>query len=177
MPERNKHIYLLIGPKGSGKSYVGRLFNTYFNIPFFRVENWVMEVRKERDLFDPEYIREAFETIERKIREVMREVDQLVFESTGLTDDFDRMLISLQSDYQVTTIKVNCSKDTCLERVRNRDQSNHINVSDHEVEEINSAVFLKDFTPDYSIENSDSKADKLKEEIRAILYNTTQAIP
>ena len=92
-------------------------------------------------------------------------------------DDFDRMLISLQSDYQVTTIKINCDPETCIERVHSRDPSKHVSFSSEIVEEVNKAVFQKDFPPDYSIENIGKSSDKLKEEIRVILYHTTNAIP
>lgn len=177
MPKKKKHIYLLIGAIGSGKSFIGSIIHTYFNIPYFRVEDLILEMSKERILKDPEYISDVFRTIEQKIRQSLIELDQLVFESTGLTDDFDRMFISLQSDYQVTTIKINCDPETCLERVHSRDPSNYVSFSDERVEEINKAVSLKDFTPDYSIENMGKTSDRLKEEIRAILYHTTHAIP
>jgi len=177
MPKRKKHIYLLIGPIGSGKSFIGSIIHTYFNIPYIRVEDLILEMPKERILEDPEYISDVFRTIEQKIRQSLIELDQLVFQSTGLTDDFDRMFISLQSDYQVTTIKINCDPETCLERVHSRDPSNHFSFSDEIVEQINKAVIQKDFPPDYSIENIGKSSDKLKEEIRVILYHTTDAIP
>jgi len=172
-----KQIYLLIGPKGSGKSFVGALFHTYFNIPFVLVENWVLEVRKGRELDDPEYISDVFQTIEERVRLELSEVEQLVFESTGLTDPFNKMLRNLKSDFNVTTIKINADAETCLERIGTRDPSMHINVSTEYIEEINKAVFQKDITPDYSIENIGKSSDKLKEEIRVILYHTTNAIP
>ena len=58
-----------------------------------RVENWVLEVRKGRSLDDQKYIKDAFHTIEEKVRQALREVDQLVFESTGLTEHFDEPLL------------------------------------------------------------------------------------
>jgi len=177
MHRGQKHIYLLIGPKGSGKSYIGALIHNYFNIPFVRVEEWALEVRNGRNLDDPEYHRDIFHTIELRIREAINEVDYLVFESTGITDYFDQMLIQMKVDYQVTTIKIIADLETCKERILSRDPSIHVNVSDDLIEEIHTVFLLKDFTPDYSIENIGKSSDKLKEEIRVILYHTTNAIP
>lgn len=81
MKDKDKHIYLLIGPKGSGKSYIGTLFEKYFDIKFFRVENWVLEIKKDWDVMDEEYTKIVFQTIESKIRQALNKTDHLVFES------------------------------------------------------------------------------------------------
>mgnify|MGYP001825899733 CR=1 FL=1 len=73
---KNKHIYLLIGPKGSGKSLIGTLFEKHFNIKFYRVENWVLEIKRDWDVIDEEYIKiglfeliDAFQKILERIPE------------------------------------------------------------------------------------------------------------
>ena len=35
----DKNLYMLIGPKGSGKTYIGQLFGNQTDISFLRVEN------------------------------------------------------------------------------------------------------------------------------------------
>ena len=170
-----KHIFLLIGPKGSGKTFIGTLIQEYFNIDFVRVEDRVTNVRKERNLDDPEYISDAFYIIEEGVRNALENVDQIVFESTGITLNFDLMLSSLKQDFKVTTIKIIAEPEICMDRVRTRDQSMHINVSDEKVKEINAAVELKRFRADYSIENSNKMLKDLLMEIRKIMEitNTT----
>lgn len=44
----DRTIYLLIGPKGSGKTHIGTVLNTHFGMHFVRVENWAKAVRRER---------------------------------------------------------------------------------------------------------------------------------
>ncbi len=61
---RHKQILLLIGPKGSGKTFIGTLIQKEFHIDFVRVEEWVLKVRKDRNLDDPDYISEVFKVIE-----------------------------------------------------------------------------------------------------------------
>jgi shikimate kinase len=169
---KDKHIYLLIGPKGCGKSYIGVLFERFFNIKFFRVENWVLEIRKDWDVMDNEYFEIVFQTIESKIRQALNITDHLVFESTGLSEYFDVMLANLQSEYKVTTIKVNADMDICIERIRTRDQSIHVDVSDEQINKINKAVLIKDLKTDFSIENSNTSINQLKVEVGKIVGKT-----
>ena len=42
-------IYLLIGAKGSGKSFIGNLMEREFNIKFLRVEDWVKNVKTGKE--------------------------------------------------------------------------------------------------------------------------------
>ncbi len=166
---KSKKIYILIGPKGSGKSFIGILFDKYFQIDFLRVEDWVKELKKGRNIDNEEYVKEVFQTIENRIRQSLNKIDNLVFESTGLTEHFDRMLSSLQSDFKVITIKVNTDTNVCLNRIRSRDQSIHIEVSDEQIYEINAAVLAKNWNSDFEIENSNKTIDELKTEIKKII--------
>ena len=160
----SKTIYLLIGQKGSGKSFIGSLIENEFGIKFVRVEDWVKQVKKGRSVEDETYLKQAFEVIENGIRECLKDIDKLVFESTGITTYFDQMLQSLKRDYHVTTIGIKADSTICLERVRKRDQTIHINISDDQVSIINEKVILKDLQTDYQINNEKkTKRDIVKE--------------
>jgi len=94
-----KTIFLLIGQKGSGKSFIGTLFDKEFGITFIRVEDWAKKIIKNRDVDDKAYLKQVFGSIEKGIRSSLAHKDQLVFESTGLTEYFDEMLERLKSDF------------------------------------------------------------------------------
>ena len=98
------------------------------------------------------YLKTVFDEIEKGIRDGLKKTDALVFESTGLTDHFDRMLQSLKMDFQVVTIGVNADSATCLNRVKAKAQTIHINVSDEQVLMINEKVKARDFKTDFYIE-------------------------
>ena len=164
-----KKIYLLIGYKGGGKSQVGMLFHKYRAIRFVRVEDWAKQIRRERDVCNEAYIREVFETIERGIREALQKEDQIVFESTGLSDAFDRMLKRLQTDFRVVTIRVIADRIQCLDRVRKRDQSLHIPVSDEQLELINEEIAEKQIACDFSIDNRRAGESELISSIDQII--------
>ena len=168
---KTKQIYLLIGQKGSGKSFIGTIFKKHFNIDFERMENWLLDVKKGRNIDDDEYAKECFQIIENGVRKELEETEILVFESTGLTEHFDSMLSKLQLDYNVTTILIKTDSDICFKRVRTRDQSIHINISDKQLEKINSAVLSKNLKTDFIIENNYKTEGDLIVEIRKIIDN------
>src|SRR5688572_6692601 len=96
----SKTVYILIGPNGSGKSFIGVLMEQYFNVKFIRVESWVKEIRNERPIDDETYLKEAFQVIETVIRSAIAQYTKIVFESTGLTVYFDKMLENLRKDFR-----------------------------------------------------------------------------
>ena len=97
------------------------------------MEDWAKKIIKNRDVDDKAYLKQVFGSIEKGIRSSLAHKDQLVFESTGLTEYFDEMLERLKSDFQVVTIGVFANGTICLERVKSRDQEIHINISDDQV--------------------------------------------
>lgn len=171
---KNKTIYLLIGPKGSGKSFVGSFMEQQFNIKFIRVEDWVKEVKKERQIDDETYLSDAFQCIEAGVRAVLDTYSEIVFESTGLTVYFDQMLINLRKDFKVITIKIQADSALCLERVKTRDQSIHINVSDDQVNNLNKQVQIKNINTNYILNNNSKNSKELIAEIGNIIKTETQ---
>lgn len=165
----NKVIFLLMGAKGSGKSFIGALMERNFGIRFLRVEEWVLKLRRNAAVDDPAYVDLVFETIERGVRAAMLENDAVVFESTGLSDAFERMWRSLKRDHRVVTIGVDTDPALCLQRVRTRDQRIHINVSDADVTRINQAVLALARSTDHSIMNTARSAEKVLKDLQLIV--------
>ncbi len=168
----HKTIFLLIGQKGSGKSFIGTLFDKEFGITFIRVEDWAKKIIKNRDVDDKAYLKQVFGSIEKGIRSSLAHKDQLVFESTGLTEYFDEMLERLKSDFQVVTIGVFANGTICLERVKSRDQEIHINISDDQVLNINKKVRERNFDTDFAIVNENKSKKSLIKEIGELIEQT-----
>lgn len=168
----SKKIFLLIGQKGSGKSFIGTLFDKEFGIKFIRVEDWAKKIKKDRAVDDEAYLKQVFEEIEKGIRESLTEVDKIIFESTGLTDYFDQMIRNLRKDFQLTTIGVYANSTICLDRVKYRDQKIHINISDDQVVVINEKVRERNFKTDFSIINEDKSEKELINELDKIIGQT-----
>ncbi|GAB4349027.1 MAG: hypothetical protein OHK0038_28060 [Flammeovirgaceae bacterium] len=169
---KSKIIYLLIGQKGSGKSFIGTLMEKEFGIKFIRVEDWAKKIKKDRNVDNEAYLKQVFEEIESGIRDTLTDKNKIVFESTGLTEYFDIMLESLRRDFQVITIGVYADSTTCLKRVKSRDQEIHINVSDDQVLMINEKVRERDFETDFTIDNEDKSENELINEIAKKIEQT-----
>lgn len=168
----NKYIFLLIGQKGSGKSFIGTLFEKEFGIKFIRVEDWAKKIKKDRDVDNEAYLKQVFEEIEKGIRDNLTDKDKIVFESTGLTEYFDKMLENLRRDFQVITIGVIADNTICLERVKSRDQEIHINISDDQILRINEKVRERNFETDFSLINENKSEKELTTEIGNFIVQT-----
>ncbi|NHB68633.1 AAA family ATPase [Perlabentimonas gracilis] len=168
----NKYIFLLIGQKGSGKSFIGTLFEKEFGIKFIRVEDWAKKIKKDRDVDNEAYLKQVFEEIEKGIRDSLTDKDKIVFESTVLTEYFDKMLENLRRDFQVITIGVIADNTICLERVKSRDQEIHINISDDQILRINEKVRERNFETDFSLINENKSEKELTTEIGNFIVQT-----
>ena len=100
---------------------------------FLRVEDIALRVKRKRNFNDPDYVLEVFGAIEKEVTNHLETQNELIFESTGLTEAFDLMLANLKQDFNVVLIKIKTDLDKCLERVKMRDNSIHINVSDEKM--------------------------------------------
>lgn len=166
---KNKKIYLLIGQKGSGKTFIGSLMEKEFGIKFLRVEDWVKHIKGTCTVDDKSYVKEVFTIIENGIRESLEYQNEIVFESTGLSKYFDHMLQRLKNDFNVITILIQCNSELCLARIKTRDLASHVNVSDEEINFINEEVRKKKMKTDYEIDNDSKNAEQIKKEVEKII--------
>jgi shikimate kinase len=162
-------LYILIGLKGSGKTFIGKLIENNFGIPFLRVENIFKNIKLDRHYSDESYIKEGFTLLEKEIRNLFEETDMLTIESTGLTDEFKQMLESLRKDFPIKLIKIDADPALCLKRVTNRDSKYHINISDSDVEKINELAAKVTFDYDLIINNNVKTKQDILEGFRKIL--------
>lgn len=102
---------------------------------------------------DASYVREVFGAIEAAVRERLRSSAELIIESTGLTEAFDGMLARLEQDFTVNLVRVRAGAETCLRRVKERDQSLHVDVSDAHVQQIDDMVAAKSWPFKGEIDN------------------------
>lgn len=126
-----KKLYILIGPKGAGKTHIGSRVNQHTSIQFLRVEAiWLQLTPCEN----------GWEVVEQAIDQAFQQYDEVMIESLGAGSAFDRFHASLMGKYNVKRIKVATDLAECLKRVKNRNNSHHIPVSDEKVEEYNRIV-------------------------------------
>lgn len=167
-----KNVLLLIGQKGSGKSFVGSLLEKEFGIKFIRVEDWINNIKRDRNIYDEEYITKVFQIIEDGIRKELEVSETICFESLGLSDQFDKMVENLGRQFRLTTIKILCDSEQCIERIRLRDKSVHISISDEQIREVNTMVVKRNYKTNYEIWNKIPDKNYLMEELKKILIES-----
>jgi len=146
-----KVLYILIGPKGSGKTYIGSRIEELTGIKFLRVEPLWLQLAEGED---------GWGRVEREIDALFLQHDKVVIESLGAGEGFNRMYASLKDKYKVKLIKVEADLDECLRRVRDRDNANHIPVSDDKVREYNRIAASVDHPWDTIIDNNGPATDE-----------------
>jgi guanylate kinase len=123
-----KILYILIGPKGSGKTHIGTQVHGHTDVHFLRVEPiWLALVDGEN----------GWQQVEKTIDSLFQSHDKVMIESLGAGDGFTGMLANLERKYEVRMIQIKTELSECLKRVKSRDQRHHIPISDDQVVEYN----------------------------------------
>lgn len=151
-----KTVFLLVGPKGSGKSHIGRLFQQKYGIPFIVVEDWVKHLIPENPITD-DYVKKVFDIICKGIIDQLKTKYQVIFESTGISDHFLSMYKSLSLKYNLVLIKVEANPETCIRRIEQRNAEDHIYFSEPEIRRINNEA-IKVKLPFNAILSNDNPA-------------------
>ncbi len=167
-----KKIYILIGPKGSGKTFIGNLLSNHFSMPFLPVEAIALRLKNERNYDNDTYILEVFEAIEKAVRKCLQQKDEVIFEATGLTDAFDKMLLQLQADFNVKLIKIITKSEICLDRVKTRDNTQQIKMADSDILAMNTLSMEKTFDFDGEIDNNTATGQQIIDAFGKIIKAT-----
>ncbi len=146
-----KTLFMLIGPKGSGKTHIGDIVGRNTDILFLRVEPIWLTVQPGED---------GWQKVENAVDEAFMTHDRVLVESLGAGDGFRSFRASLSSKYEIKMIHVIANLDTCLERVRSRDASQHIAVSDDQVEAYNRVAALIKYNWALEIANDPPASDQ-----------------
>lgn len=149
-----KTVYVLIGPKGSGKTHIGSILEKEIGLKFLSVEKLGLENIQKSKLIGEELIKEGFHQEEAAIDEILKSNNAVSFESTGAHPYLQNILSSLCTKYSVKLIKIFSPLEKCYERIKHRDHSLHIPVSEEFLRWINEGAANVNFKWDLEIDNS-----------------------
>ena len=149
MPNQ-KTLYMLIGPKGSGKTHIGKLVDRHTGIAFLQVEPIWLSLQPSED---------GWKKVEAAIDVLFQSRDRVMIESLGAGDGFRGFHDSLAQKYFIKMIRVYADLDTCLERVRSRSKLDHIDVSDDKVVEYNRVAAAVKYDWALEIDNNQPLSD------------------
>ncbi len=118
---------LLVGPKGSGKSHIGRIIERRLGVHFFHVEPlWMAYHAQCKSLGREPTVAEGIRTIHPKIAEALRSHPHVCVETIGASSELLTDLLSLAPPEATLMIRVSAPLDLCLHRIATRDQTHQI---------------------------------------------------
>ena len=129
-------VYVLIGPKGSGKSYVGRLLEREFGITFLSIEDIFIKLQS-KDVSTPDVQDRGYKIVEEQIGGMLDQGESVSFEITVLTPASKTLLSRLELRAHIERVQIFAPPELCLERIRTRDSARHIEISEEKIAEIN----------------------------------------
>ncbi len=118
----------LIGPKGAGKTHIGRVIEAGTGIPFLHVEKIWLELQKGGDGWD---------AVARAAEDLLQTHDQILMESLGLTTGFTCLVQTLAEKHCLRFVKVFAPSEVCLQRIARRNPLDHIPHSSEEIKKYN----------------------------------------
>jgi ABC-type glutathione transport system ATPase component len=150
MPSQ-KTLFILVGPKGSGKTHIGTLVNQYTDITFLRVEPIWLDLRSDEN---------GWENVEAAIDAMFQNRNKVMIESLGIGEGFSKFHASLTGKYSVKMIRVYANLETCFTRVKTRNNVEHIAVSDDRVTELNEIAATVTYNWNLEINNDALASDR-----------------
>jgi len=144
-------LFMLIGPKGSGKTHIGTLVHQHTDIVFLRVELIWISLQPGED---------GWKKVETEIDALFQKHEKVMVESLGIGEGFNQFHASLAEKYSIRMIRVYADLETCFNRVKTRNNAEHIPVSDNRVTEFNQLASAVTFDWDLEIYNNDLTPDK-----------------
>lgn len=150
MPNQ-KTLFMLVGPKGSGKTHIGTLVSQHTDIVFLRVEPIWLSLKPDED---------GWKKVEATIDAMFQNQDKVMIESLGIDDGFIKFHASLAEKYSIKMIRVNADLETCFTRVKTRNNAEQIAVSDDKVAEFNKIASAVTYNWDLEINNDEPIPDE-----------------
>lgn len=164
-----KTVYLLIGPKGSGKSYIGNLIENELGVKFLNVEEFFIDLLENPDKLDEKENTKVWKKIEEKIEEELKEIDQISLESIGVFDSFKNFLEKIKFKYQVKLIKIETPLGLCYQRINERNKNNQVKLSRDSVEKMNNLFLKEKYNYDLVVKNKNWSDFKIIKKFKGII--------
>lgn len=161
-------LLILLGPKGSGKSFIGALLEERFGIRFLPVEPlWIAYFGRCASSGTPPDIGVGIGEVHPVVRRALTEFRHVAVETTGASQPILADLQNLAPRDQTLIVRVEAPLALCLARIASRDAAAHIPVDEAMIRRVHALSEAVDIAPDLVISNVDVSADDLAREVEA----------
>jgi shikimate kinase len=170
---------VLVGPKGSGKSHIGRTLERALGVLFFHVEPLWMSYYAECTAAGRQpTIEEGIAKVRPRIAEVIRNHPHVCVETTGASPEILNDLLSLCPPSQTLVVKVWAPLSLCLERIATRDPTHQIPMDSEGIRKVYELSSTAVYTPTFTVENTGlSDADIVSSFKSALTVQQSEANP
>lgn len=126
MDERTQ-LLVLVGPKGAGKTTLGRMLEQRLGAHFIHVERIAQRILAEcGGSVDERYARRALRAILDELAVQAADNELLVIESTGASSETPGFFAALRERYEVLFVRVHAQRETCDARIAGRQQKDQV---------------------------------------------------
>lgn len=159
---------MLVGPKGSGKTHVGRLLEAHLGVRFFHVEPLWMEYHAACAAAGrPVSLPEGIARIHPHIADALAEHPRVCVETTGASPEILHDLLALGARAGLLLVRVAAPLPVCLARIRRRDPTHQIPLDEDAVRTVHARSTALDLPFDVVLHNADLDDDDLLRRFRA----------
>lgn len=160
-------LILLVGPKGSGKTHMGRLLAERLGVHFFPVEpRWMAYHAACRIAGREPVVADGMRLVHPWIDVALERHRHVCVETTGASPEILKDLLRIGGRAGCIVVRLTAPLDRCLERIAARDPRHQITVERARVEEIHRISVALDLAADAVVENAGLDDDAL---LRALL--------
>lgn len=146
---------VFVGPKGSGKSHIGRILERTLGVLFFHVEPFWMAYYAECKAEGRQpTVEEGISRVHPRIAEAIRNHPHVCVETTGASPEILNGLLALCPPSQTLVVKISAPLELCLERIAARDQTNQIPMDSESIRKVYALSSASVDSPAFTLENT-----------------------
>jgi FkbM family methyltransferase len=161
-----KEVFILVGTIASGKSYIGRLIENYFDIPFFEYEDIFIEQQKAHP---DNFLGRAEPLAEKAIFNFLEKKRRICFENTMNRPYALDILRKLQQISDVRIIYVDAPVDLARRRLEQRPKSTHVKWTKEELDKIYVDSKRIDLGYDIVLDNANLSDEELRRSLQGLM--------
>ncbi len=147
---------LLIGPKGSGKSHIGRVLEARLGVHFFHVEPFWLEYHEDCAASGRQpVIAEGIARVHPVLARALDQHDHVCVETTGASSEILQDLLELKPRSELVLARVAAPLDLCLQRISDRDPTHQIPMETEKIRQVYALSEALQLHPDITVDNLD----------------------